>query len=139
MSGSRRLRFLPAPPRDGRPGRFGPGDCYPTAVWLPVMGPAGFVAWQQLARALRHHPGGITTTLDRLAVDIGLGAPGSQHGTLARTLRRLERFGVVRQISDELYLVRVELPTVSPAQLRRLHPAVQARHSRLAARHPTPC
>lgn len=135
MSAERPLRVLAAPPDDrrGRPGRFGPDDCYPAAVWLPVLGPATFVAWHHLAHLARH-AGGATTTRAALAADLGLGSPDGSQSALARTLRRLERFGIARAVGDDCLVVRVRLPFVSPAQLARLAPAVQARHHLLHQR-----
>ena len=128
-----RVRFLPAPPdgMGGPPGRFGPSSYYATAVWLPILGPSTFLAWRLLAADLQHHPAGVTTTRGRLAADLGLGSPRGEQATIARTLRRLERFGITRTISDELVLIREELPPATPAQLARLDDAVRARHDRL--------
>lgn len=128
-----RVRFLPAPP-NGMPGplgRYGPNSYYATAVWLPILGPSTFLAWRLVACEIRHHPAGVTITLDRLAADLGLGSPIGQQATIVRTLRRLERFGVTKAITDELVLIREELPPATPTQLARLHEAVRARHDRL--------
>lgn len=128
-----RIRFLPAPPNGlpGPVGCYGPSSYYATAVWLPILGPSTFLAWRLVAGELHHHPGGVTTTLDRLAADLGLGSPNGQQAAIVRTLRRLERFGVTRAITDDLVLVREELPPATPTQLARLHEAVRARHDRL--------
>lgn len=136
MTAGRSLRVLAA--RGGTPGhppgRFGPGDCYPVAVWLPVLGPAAFVGWCHLARQLSHHPDGVTTSLAALAVDLGLGSPHGSQSAVHRTLRRLERFGLLRWVGDNCLLVSARLPFVSPAQLARLAPTVQARHRALRDR-----
>lgn len=136
MTGQRRIRFLPAPP-EGMPGprgRYGPSAHYVSAVWLPILGPSSCTVWQQLARQLQHYPAGVTASPERLSADLGLGSPRGQQSALARTLRRLERFGIIRTITDDLVLVREELPTASPAQLARLDPVVRARHERLVER-----
>lgn len=136
MNPERPLRVLAAPTgRPGTPpGRFGPDDCYPTAVWLPVLGPGAFVAWRHLAHQLERHAGGTTTSLAALAADLGMGSPHGHQSAVARTLRRLERFGLARPVGDDCLVVRVRLPVVSPAQLDRLAPAVQARHYLLRQR-----
>lgn len=136
MNPERPLRLLAAPPhRPGAPpGRFGPDDCYPVAVWLPVLGPGAFVAWSHLAHHLDRSAGATTTSLAALAADLGLGSPHGSQSAIARTLRRLERFGFACPVGDDCLVVRVRLPFVSPAQLERLAPAVQARHNLLRQR-----
>lgn len=128
-----RIRFLPARPNGlpGPAGRYGPTSYYATAVWLPILGPSTFLAWRLVASEIQHHPAGVTTTLDRLAADLGLGSPRGQQAAIVRTLRRLERFGITRTITDDLHLIREELPPAMPAQLARLHEVVRARHDRL--------
>lgn len=131
-----RLRFLPAPP-NGMPGAvgcYGPSSYYATAVWLPILGPSTFLAWRLIAAELQHRPGGVTTTAERLAADLGLGSAKGEQAAIARTLRRLERFGITRPITDELVLIREELPPPTPAQLARLDDTVRGRHERLTER-----
>lgn len=133
---TRRIRFLPAPP-NGMPGPvgcFGPSSYYATAVWLPILGPSTFLAWRLVASELQHHPAGVSTSADRLAADLGLGSAKGEQAAIARTLRRLERFGITRSITDELVLIREELPPASPAQLARLDEVVRGRHERLTER-----
>lgn len=134
MSDERRIKFLPAPPNGmrGPIGRFGPSAYYATAVWLPILGPSTFLAWKLIACDLQHHPGGVSTTLERLAADLGLGSPRGRQAAIARTLRRLERFGIARTITDDLVLVREELPPATPTQLARLDDVIRARHDRLS-------
>ena len=133
MNATRSLRVVAA--GAGTPGyppaRFGPDDCYPVAVWLPMLGPAAFVFWRHLARQFVHHPDGVTTSLATLAVDLGLGSPHGSQSTIHRTLRRLERFGLLRWVGDDCLVLSARLPFVSPAQLARLAPSVQARHRAL--------
>ena len=133
MNATRSLRVAAA--RAGTPGhppgRFGPDDCYPVAVWLPILGPAAFVLWRHLARQLAHHPDGVTTSLAALAVDLGLGSPHGSQSAVHRTVRRLERFGLLRWAGDDCLVLSARLPFVSPAQLARLAPSVQARHRAL--------
>lgn len=100
-------------------------------VWLPILGPAAFVFWRHLARQLAHHPDGVTTSLAALAVDLGLGSPHGSQSAVHRTVRRLERFGLLRWVGDDCLVLSARLPFVSPAQLARLAPSVQARHRAL--------
>lgn len=122
------IRVLAAPCNED--GRFGPDSEYAASVWLPVIGPASWLIWRSLAHGALAHPAGWTTSLEELAALVGLGSPrGSQSG-IARALRRLARFGIVRG-PNGLLVVRCRLPFISPGQLARLHPAVQATHRRL--------
>jgi hypothetical protein len=108
-------------------GRFGPDDAYVEAVWLPVLGPASFTVWRRLAHDAADAPG-LDTSLERLAATVGLGsARGTQSG-IARALRRLERFGLVRRSGDNLLVVRCRLPFASTHQLERLDPSIRAIH-----------
>jgi hypothetical protein len=118
-------------PLAGRAGlahaRFSPDDAYVEAVWLPVLGPASFVVWRRLALDAAATPG-FDTSLERLAAATGLGsARGTQSG-IARAMRRLERFGLVRHAGDSLLVVRCRLPFASPRQLERLDPSIRALH-----------
>jgi hypothetical protein len=108
-------------------GRFGVDDAYVEAVWLPVLGPASFVVWRRLARDAVSMPG-FDTSLERLAAAAGLGsARGTQSG-IARALRRLERFGLLRGAGDNLLVVRCRLPFASAHQLERLDASIRALH-----------
>lgn len=115
----------PGGPRD----RWGPSAAYPQAVWLPALGPASFLVWQHLARALVHQPR-VVTTREHLSAVIGLGSPHGTQSAVNRALRRLERFDLVRW-REEALAVRRQLPDVPAHHLHRLHPGIQERHRRL--------
>jgi hypothetical protein len=128
MSCGSTVRVIPLAGQAGLAhGRFGPEDAYVDAVWLPVLGPASFTVWRRLARDAATTPG-CDTSLERLAATVGLGsARGTQSG-IARALRRLERFGLIRRSGDNLLVVRCRLPFASPHQLERLDPSIRAIH-----------
>ena len=128
MSTTTPIRVVPLAGRAGLAhGRFGPDDAYVEAVWLPVLGPAGFLVWRRLVRYATGNPGH-TTSLEHLAAAVGLGsARGTQSG-VARALRRLERFGLVRRCDEGLVVVRCRLAFVSDRQLDRLDPSIRALH-----------
>ncbi|MGH9242721.1 MAG: hypothetical protein ACRD29_00025 [Acidimicrobiales bacterium] len=130
-------RVLAAPGGDSA--RFGPDSDYGAQVWLAVIGPSSWTLWQRLARGAMLHPAGWTTSLEELAGVLGLGSPRGTQAGIARALRRLDRFGIAREVHDGLLVVRCRLPFVSPGQLQRLHPAVQAVHHRLRDRCLAPC
>jgi hypothetical protein len=128
VSAGSAIRVVPLAGRAGLAhGHFGPDDAYVEAVWLPVLGPASFVVWRRLARDATSVPA-LDTSLERLAAATGLGsARGTQSG-VARALRRLERFGLLRRCGDELLVVRCRLPFVSGRQLERLDPSIREAH-----------
>ena len=122
------LRVVPLAGRVGLAhGRFGPDDAYVEAVWLPVLGPASFVVWRRLARDAAS-TSGFDTSLERLAAAAGLGSARGTQSCIARALRRLERFGLVRRCADNLLVVRCRLPFATGHQLERLDPAIRALH-----------
>jgi hypothetical protein len=103
-----------------------PDDPYVEDVWLPVIGPAAYVVWRQLARRAAG-AGHQTVSIPRLAAAAGLGRPLGNQSPIRRALRRLERFGLVH-LEAERILVRPRLPYVTGRQLALLDPETQAIH-----------
>jgi hypothetical protein len=104
-----------------RRGLFPASSRYVERVWLPVLGPTPVLALRLLAELAERSPSG-TATIDSemLAVSLGLG-PGTGAGSsLARALRRLERFGIIRRQPTGELLIRTELPPVNDRDLSRL-------------------
>jgi hypothetical protein len=111
----------------------GPDSTYAELVWLPVLGPASFLLWRQLARRLLLEPDGFASDWAELAVGLGIGGrEGTPAGT-ERTLRRLERFGAAHLVSPALLLVPTALPPVPRHRLVQQHPIVLCRHEWLVA------
>jgi hypothetical protein len=119
----------------GRCAHFVPGSEYAGRVWLPIVGPASWTTRQVLARNATLHPGGWTSSLEELSALVGLGSPQGNQSGIARALRRLDRFRIVRALGDARLVVRCSLPFVTPAQLERLPAVVQAVHHQLHDRH----
>jgi hypothetical protein len=117
--------------REPRAGWYGPATAYVEEVWLPVVGPASFLLWRRLAHQLEEAAHGLTTSLVELSAAIGLGSPRGSQAGIARSLRRLQRFGLAWRPVESVLVVRCSLPVVSAAQLARLHPTVQRRHREL--------
>ena len=118
-------RVLPDP--DSR-GIHGPSTPYASSVWLPMLGPTGFLLWSRLSTVARSSG---TVHPDQICADLGLGRADGNQSALARTLRRLEVFQIVRPTGEAALLVCTELDWVPDRHLRRLHPAVVHRHRRL--------
>lgn len=132
MNSTDPLRVLADP---GPAGHFAPGSEYAARVWLPVIGPASWTTWQVLVRNATIHPAGWTTSLEELSALVGLGSPRGNQSGIARALRRLDRFGVVRSAAADRLVVRRRLPYISAGQLERLPAVVQAAHQRLHDSH----
>jgi hypothetical protein len=121
------FHVVPAPVRGRGAGPLHePDDPYVEGVWLPVVGPASYVAWHHLARLANSSPHA-TITLDGLAAATGLGTPRGHQSPLHRTLRRLARFDLAH-VDDARIRVRTALPFVTGRQLARLDPGIQAIH-----------
>jgi len=127
VSYSTEFHVVPAPVRARGTSRLhAPDHPYVEGVWLPVLGPASYVAWRHLARLAIGSPRA-TISLDELAAATGLGPPRGHQSPLNRTLRRLGRFDLV-QVDDNRIVVRTALPFVTGRQLARLDPVIQAIH-----------
>jgi hypothetical protein len=121
------LQVVQAPVRTRGTSRlYDPDHPYVDGVWLPVLGPASYVAWRHLAR-LAIASSRATISLDALAAATGLGAPRGQQSPLSRTLRRLGRFDLAH-VRDDHILVHTALPFVTGRQLARLDPVIQTIH-----------
>jgi len=131
MNPSDPVRVLADPHTNGA---FSPGSEYASTVWLPVVGPASWLTWRVMARGACVHEAGWTTSLEELSAVVGLGSPRGNQSGIARALRRLHRFSIVREVGSGVFVVRCRLPFVSPGQLERLHPVVQGAHHRLHER-----
>jgi len=66
-----------------------------------------------------------------LASAVGIGSAHGTKSTLARALRRLERFSLVT-LTDTSIAVRTELPPLNNQDAARLPPELRAIHERLA-------
>ncbi len=117
---------------------FEPISPYAELVWLPRVGPASLVMWQQFCRRLRHSPDGVTVDVDELAGAMGLGGSLGASSPVRRTLDRLERFGATKAHPGG-YAVRPRLPFLTDRQLakvpesaRRDHYAIVDRQRRIS-------
>lgn len=134
-----------------------PDSPYAELVWLPVLGPSSFLLWRHLARRLLHAPSGFTVDMLELSAGLGLGIGDGSQSAMARTVRRVQRFGAIRFAPPNSLHVPTALPAVPRHQLARLHPVVLCHHERLlkarrndatspaptersrSGRHPLPC
>ena len=113
---------------------------YVETFWLPVLGPSSTLLLRWCARRLPEHPGGLTVAVADVAAHLGLGRSGSRNGPVLRSLARLCRFGLAREL-DGGFEVRPHVPPLGDHLVRRLPPDLQRGHRRAAGgsgpdRHP---
>jgi hypothetical protein len=110
--------------------RFRARSHYVERLWLPMIGPTALLLLRLLAELLDDAGDGQRVESGLVATALGVGgtSPGRQ-SPLARALRRLERFELVKLGEGGELMVRAELPLVSPRDLSRLPAWLQARHS----------
>jgi hypothetical protein len=122
------LRVRDWPPTAGTP-RFPTRSRYVERIWLPVLGPTPVLLLRLLAEFIEASPSGSATLDSRtVSISLGLGKGVGNSATLARSLRRLQRFRLIAPTDDGELLVRTEVPPVSerdvaamPSWLRDLH------------------
>ncbi|MGH9212208.1 MAG: hypothetical protein ACRD2C_16225 [Acidimicrobiales bacterium] len=108
-----------------RDGWVGPAHPRAESDWLPVVGPACFVLWRQLAGGLVEAHGTMKLRARDLAASVGMApAVGSQSG-LTRSLRRLQRFGIIWRPVDDLVIVRCQLPLLDESRMQTLRPIIR--------------
>ena len=108
-----------------REGWLGPGDPQAEESWLPVVGPACFVIWRRLAQALLDQGGALAITSGDLARTVGMAPVTGNQSGLARSLRRLARFGIAWRPREDLLVVRCQLPALDDTRMERLRPLIQ--------------
>ena len=120
------LRVIALPASTARrDGWVGPAHPRAESDWLPVIGPACFVLWRQLAGALIEEQGAMEVRAPELAASVGMApAMGSQSG-LTRSLRRLQRFGIVWRPTAEFLVVRCQLPLLDESRMQTLRPIIR--------------
>ena len=103
---------------------------YVETAWLPILGPSATLALRRLGLLATARPEGVEVDVGDLAADLGLGRGTGRNSIIARTLRRLETFGMAHWRGDELEIRTVVAPL--PARhAERLSPGAAAVHRQL--------
>jgi hypothetical protein len=109
-----------------------PAGHYSRIAWLPIIGPSSWVILGTVALRL-HADQSVTWQLSELARDHGLGRPDRPSLIVARTLRRLEYFGLIRFEAPDVAQARTKMPPLSGRQLRRCASHVRVLHDQFFA------
>lgn len=105
-----------------------PRSAYVETFWLPIVGPSTTLLLRRLADEFDGAPEGFEIDCVSLSRDIGLGPRMDRRGSFGRTLERCEKFHLLQQQGDLLY-VRSKIPRLSYRQVNRLSPRLQALHN----------
>jgi hypothetical protein len=107
-----------------------PRGTYAELFWLPVVGPSALWLVRRLVERLDGEPDGYLLDPIETAQALGIGGPDTRHAPLTRTLRRCERFGLVRLGPGQRSMeVRRRIGPVPRHRLHRLPQSLQAAHA----------
>jgi hypothetical protein len=103
--------------------------------WLPVIGPATYLLWANLATELRQVDT-VTWVLNELATSLGLGVRDGRNSPIHKTLVRAEHFRIlhplhVDETGESTYLLRLNTPPLARRQLDRAPRHVTDLHEQL--------
>lgn len=100
---------------------------YVERYWGPVVGPSCLLLLRVLARRLETDADGFDIDAMVLAGDIGCSAKSGPASQFWRAVRRAQRFGLLRQVGDRLY-VRQTVGQLSTRLAHRLPAHLRAEH-----------
>jgi hypothetical protein len=100
-------------------GGVDPRDEYVETFWLPTLGPSCVLVLRRFAWWLEREPAGFDVSLEDLGRSVGLGTGTGRRGPIVRTLGRLASFNLATR-NHESYLVRLQVPMLTPRQVERL-------------------
>jgi hypothetical protein len=107
---------------------------YVEAFWLPVLGPSATFLFRRLNVLLEAFPEGMTTEMNELGRELGLGTSDSKHSPLQRAISRLVRFGLVRRSASGQLAVRRAVGPLSQHLVHSLPPFLQEAHEEVISR-----
>jgi hypothetical protein len=108
---------------------FDPRSAYVEDYWLGILGPSTVWLLRRLAAGFEYSPEGFDLDLGETARSLGLGDRSGRHSPFVRSANRVIQFGLAQLSGPEELSVRRRLPRLNRQQLKRLSPALQARHA----------
>ena len=109
---------------------------YVEELWLPVLGPTCTVILRHFGVALSRE-GSFSTSLAELPHRFGLGSGHGPNSLFGRSIARLIAFELAQLSGRKTLMIKTVLPSLTDAQVARLHPTLQFRHRRWVDQHPT--
>lgn len=106
---------------------FRPTGFYVERYWGPIVGPSCLLLLRVLARRLETDCEGFDIDASDLAGAIGCSAKSGPASQFWRAVRRAQRFGLMRQVDDRLY-VRVAVGQLSNRLVHRLPAHLRTEH-----------
>jgi hypothetical protein len=107
---------------------------YVERIWLPALGPTPLLALRILGELIDASESGVAAIeTEVLAVSLGLGQGLGENSSLARALRRLERFDLAKRADQTTYFVRTEVPPISDRDAAQLPTLLKDLNARLLA------
>jgi hypothetical protein len=108
---------------------FDPRSGYVEEFWLGVLGPSTVWLLRRLAAGFDYCPDGFDLDLDETARSLGIGDRSGRHSPFVRAINRTVQFGLSQLTGSDQLAVRRRLPALNRGMLKRLSPAMQARHA----------
>lgn len=106
---------------------FRPTGFYVERYWGPIVGPSCLLLVRGLARRIEADGDGLTVEAAALAADIGCSSKAGPASQFWRAVRRAQRFGLLRQHDDRLY-VRQRIGPLSARLVHRLPAHLRTEH-----------
>lgn len=101
---------------------------YVERFWLPLIGPTSLLLLRRIHRGFEDHPRGFRSSRRFLAKSLGIGAGLGQSAPLQRSLNRLDTFGLVKKLDDNVFEVPAHIPFVEPFRVDKLPPRLRNEH-----------
>jgi hypothetical protein len=100
---------------------------YCERFWLPIIGPTAYLAGRRLADELGDVDAGELVYVDlvELGSSLGVGTGTGRHTSINRSLIRLQDYGLVQQVDEQLQ-VRLGWPELPPRHQRRLNESLRS-------------
>lgn len=115
------------------PGEFAARSLYVERCFGGMWGPTATLALRTGHDLIDLSGGRAVIAADAFGALLGVGARGSAHGVLGRSLQRLEMFGAALATADG-WALRTHFPPLGPQALARRGPLVQGLHQVLCGR-----
>lgn len=115
-------------PKDFDGPSFAAGSDYVERCWTGVLGPTGVLMLRNLASRLESGQAPVRVNLEELGRALGVGHQSGRNSVLNRTMGRLERYGMAIALPDGSLALRVDVPPLPGAAVRRAAPSVAEFH-----------